>query len=78
MASFKDKLAALGPGGWAILAGMAALALIVAFVIVPMIAESTGTADADVSFMTGALFFAIAIGCAAAVKIMAKRAKKNG
>jgi hypothetical protein len=65
----------LGFGGVAILAGMAIFALFVAFVVGPMISQSSGVADEKVSFILGGIFFLVAIVCYSAAKFMAP--KKN-
>ncbi len=79
MTNLKKKLAALGLGGWVVLAGMALFALFVAFVVVPMISENTGIADETVSFAGAALCFVIVIACLAGVKFMNKKDKnRNG
>lgn len=58
-----------------LLAGMVIFALFVAFVVGPMISESSGIADVNVSFILGGIFFVIAAGCYTALKFMAP--KKN-
>jgi hypothetical protein len=65
----------LGIGGIAILAGMVIFALFVAFVVGPMISQSSGIADERVSFILGAIFFLIAVVCYSAAKFMTS--KKN-
>jgi hypothetical protein len=63
----------LAVGGVATLAGMAIFALFVAFVVGPMISQSSGVADEKVSFILGGIFFLIAIVCYSAAKLMTKK-----
>ncbi len=68
----------LGMGGAAILAAMAALALFVALIVVPMISGSSGIADQNVSFMLGGIFLVVAAGCYVALKFMAPKENPEG
>jgi hypothetical protein len=63
----------LGFGGVATLAGMAIFALFVAFVVGPMISQSSGVADEKVSFILGGIFFLVAVVCYSAAKPMTKK-----
>jgi hypothetical protein len=61
--------------GVVLLGAICLFALFVAFVVTPMISESSGVADEKVSFILGGIFFVVAIVCYSAAKLVAP--KKN-
>ena len=57
-----------------VLAGMALLALFVAFIVVPWISEASGTNETKVTYIVGAVAFAVAIVCTFWAKALNKKA----
>jgi hypothetical protein len=63
----------LGLSGVLMLAGMAVLALFVAFVAVPWISQASGTNESTVTYAVAALAFIVAIGAALWAKALNKK-----